>query len=385
MRIYLWGTAAALMLSACGGGGTGLNTLNGVGLGGGTVGAGTGGSGGGGTGGPGTISGSTGVAPNLLNQTAARTYSTYSASQRLILNSVGPDVDNAVVASTVYDANQPAGLTTDVKITYDPRDATFSLEVPSASIGFNNRYQDPLHRTVQPQPGTPVLGNLSTCGGGVSCTVQYYESGAADADGNYDISTFFFETPGVRTRYVTYAGFFRRIYDVSQTQSASGASQVQVSDTLGRSTFVYGFPTARPEVPTAGTARYDGGFFAFTVGEPNNPGSTRALSHVTGTSTFNVDFATGRLNASFLNDQYSPEPFSATGSASINRLAGGFAGTISAASIANQPVNIAASSLEGNFFGPAADEIGGALRIVGGTPDERVDILGSFTGVHTGN
>ena len=43
-------------------------------------------------------------------------------------------------------------------------------------------------------------------------------------------------------------------------------------------------------------------------------------------------------------------------------------------------VDIAGSSIDGAFFGPAAEEIGGGFRIVGGTPDERIDILGAFTG-----
>lgn len=42
---------------------------------------------------------------------------------------------------------------------------------------------------------------------------------------------------------------------------------------------------------------------------------------------------------------------------------------------------MAASSLDGTFYGPGAVETGGAFRIVGATPDTRVDFLGAFTGV----
>ena len=39
-----------------------------------------------------------------------------------------------------------------------------------------------------------------------------------------------------------------------------------------------------------------------------------------------------------------------------------------------------ASSIDGSFYGPNAVEVGGSFRIVGGVPDQRVDILGAFTG-----
>ena len=39
-----------------------------------------------------------------------------------------------------------------------------------------------------------------------------------------------------------------------------------------------------------------------------------------------------------------------------------------------------ASSIDGAFFGPNAVNLGGNFRIVGGVPDQRVDIEGAFTG-----
>jgi hypothetical protein len=47
-------------------------------------------------------------------------------------------------------------------------------------------------------------------------------------------------------------------------------------------------------------------------------------------------------------------------------------------------VDIAGSSLDGAFYGPGGSaeklEVGGGFRIVGGTPDQRIDIMGAFTG-----
>ena len=78
--------------------------------------------------------------------------------------------------------------------------------------------------------------------------------------------------------------------------------------------------------------------------------------------------------------------FVANGSGTIDLVnAGGFLGAFQTAYF-TQPggarlnMVIAGSSIDGSFFGPAAEEAGGGFRIVGGTPDERIDILGAFTG-----
>ena len=64
---------------------------------------------------------------------------------------------------------------------------------------------------------------------------------------------------------------------------------------------------------------------------------------------------------------------------------GGFTGTFSSACFAatctaGNSLLIAGSSLDGAFYGPNGEEIGAGFRIVGGRPDQRIDILGTFTG-----
>ena len=78
--------------------------------------------------------------------------------------------------------------------------------------------------------------------------------------------------------------------------------------------------------------------------------------------------------------------FFANGGGDINLVnAGGFFGQFNEAWFIN-PDNrrldlvIAGSSIDGAFYGPKAEEIGGGYRIVGGTPDQRIDILGTFVG-----
>ena len=79
--------------------------------------------------------------------------------------------------------------------------------------------------------------------------------------------------------------------------------------------------------------------------------------------------------------------FTATGNATIDLLnTGGFTGRFNDARIrtpgagSDTVVAIAGSSMDGAFFGPQGQEIGAGFRIVGGTPDQRIDILGAFTG-----
>jgi C-lobe and N-lobe beta barrels of Tf-binding protein B len=122
---------------------------------------------------------------------------------------------------------------------------------------------------------------------------------------------------------------------------------------------------------------------------------------ISGTANTAVNFANSTFNISLTGTTTAPtfdvytsrvfslpggSTFTATGSGQVNLVnAGGFLGQINAASFrdpsgANIGVNIAGSSVDGAFFGPNGEEVGGGYRIVGGTPDERIDILGAFTG-----
>ena len=77
--------------------------------------------------------------------------------------------------------------------------------------------------------------------------------------------------------------------------------------------------------------------------------------------------------------------FTAAGTGRIDLVGtGGFTGSFQSAGFTwatgSQTLSIAGSSLDGTFYGPGAAEVGASLRIVGGTPDQRVDILGALTG-----
>ena len=329
----------AFALAACGGGsGPSLNTLSG-------------------------LAGQS--AASLVDPEAEQTYATISATQKLVIGAVqAPGDPEPTVRNSLYEGEQPIGTNSLVQITYDPRDATFDIKLDAASVDWEGRFQDPLHRTNNPQNGTPLPAN-----------VEYYESGS-NTDTGFEANTLFFETPGTTTRYVTYAGFFRRIYNETEGTDNNNNPITEISDEYIRSTFVYGLRTPRTEVPTRGTADYSGPMFAFIIGANGN----RDLSHIIGTSSTSVNFENGSVSTSLSSGTGSPVSFSATGSANLSSTREGFSGSIVSATLNGNPVSMAASSLEGNFFGPAAAEVGGAFRIVGGIPDTRLDILGSFIG-----
>ncbi len=90
--------------------------------------------------------------------------------------------------------------------------------------------------------------------------------------------------------------------------------------------------------------------------------------------------------------------FAAAGTASISlATTGGFSGSVSTATLTapntTDPITgavtpgavttinpIAGSTITGAFYGPKAAEVGGGFRVVGGVPNQRVDIVGAFTG-----
>ncbi len=42
--------------------------------------------------------------------------------------------------------------------------------------------------------------------------------------------------------------------------------------------------------------------------------------------------------------------------------------------------DLSANTIDGSFYGPNGEEVGGTFRLSNGVPDNRVDILGVFTG-----
>jgi C-lobe and N-lobe beta barrels of Tf-binding protein B len=313
----------------------------------------------------------------------------------------------------VYEGSQPIGSSTELTIDFNPRDAVYSVTAKTASIDNNTRLQDPAHRTTFQQQLVPTLSTYRYAQGEGGATTTVTNA----RNFNLTASTIFVHDVGTgagQQQYVTIGGYVVQKYTEVEVTKASTADTLTIgvdfTTDINRSVFAYGVNTAASKVPTSGTATFRGDMLIHAIITPQLFPTGDDHRTISGTSTTTVDFATGKVGLSlngavvgFIGDTRS---FSATGSADFvkaakdtdpSRFAGkidswsfGYAGTAPAGAVGssynlssaagNIAVPTAASSIEGGFFGPAANEVGGAFRIIGQRTDERIDFLGAFIG-----
>lgn len=326
---------------------------------------------------------------------------------------------------------------TPISIAYDPRDAIFTLTIadPKSGAATGTRFQDPASRTafngaVEPQWGVPNLNGLTGAAAAYNNPdIQYLQAGDGDPrspygrsgtgfinpgtnltppDGDvgssYVSTTLFYEKPGSKTKYVTFAGYVRN--SVSFSNATVGGVTIKTNNWhLERGAFAYGAQTGNSAVPTSGTGTYNGSMLATMVYNPTLDTAGGQLPSyfqwLTGNSKLVVDFGTRKVDLTLNGVVLAPQidryttptssflPSGATFAAGASGLIdlagkGGFAGSFGTWSFTSggntYVVNVAGSSFDGAFFGPAAEETGGGFRVVGGIPDQRIDILGAFTG-----
>ena len=363
--------------------------------------------------------------------TVAKTYSGVGASQTLDYNTDPRGITGdrgqqglqyAGNASTVRDSK--------ISVTYDPRDAIFTLTLqdPRSGAGTDVRFQDPGSRTDftgvrQPQWGVQDFAALT--GIGRNTNIRYLQAGDGDplsryrksgngfvnegdnanaptgtSGSSYQSTTFFYEVPGSTTQYVSFAGYVRNALNWADATDGINTFQ-QTHFHLERGAFAYGLTTDANSVPKSGTGTYTGEMIGTMIYNPTLDSAGPLPNYfqwLSGTSSTAVDFGTGKVSlrldgvvgAPFFDYGTTPQAvtigagttFTAAGTATINLVnTGGFTGAFQTASFgAGTAVNIAGSSIDGAFYGPAAQEVGGGFRIVGGTPDQRIDIMGAFTG-----
>jgi hypothetical protein len=318
-----------------------------------------------------------------------------------------------------------------ISVTYNPRDAIFELTI-NRSNGLVNvagfRFQDPAHRTafggaLQPQAGVPnfdasrqiqYLESGSGTGNRLSPASPFYTQGYGAAGSDYVVGadgyastsqTFFYQKPGTTTKYVTYAGFVRNTISAQEiTPDPTAPAQLQQNYSLDRAAFVFGERTGTAAVPRTGTGTFTGEMLASIAFNPTldtDPSAPTYLQWMQGSHSTSVNFASGAVTANFTGTVLAPtrdaytsglyalpagSTFTAGAAGSIDLVnTGGFTGRFDTALFVRPglpafSLRIAGSSLDGAFFGPNGQEIGGGFRIVGGTPDERIDILGAYTG-----
>jgi hypothetical protein len=317
-----------------------------------------------------------------------------------------------------------------ISVTYDPRDAIFDITISrgKASVSVSgNRFQDPAHRTnfggaIQPQASVPNLnlpadkgiqylqtsagsGNLLLAGTNSADPTVSATYAVGDQAYSSETQTFFYQKPGTTTKYVTYAGYVRNSLGVTQvTDAGSTVPYLKNTYSLDRAAFVYGEITNNNAVPTSGTGTYTGDMLATVVFNPlldALPNTPTYMQWLSGSQTSIVDFGAKTVKTTLTGTASAPafdaytnrnvslpggSTFTAHANSTIDLIGkGGFTGSFADASfvrpgMADFPVVIAGSSIDGAFYGPNGEELGAGFRIVGGTPDQRIDILGVMTG-----
>ncbi|WP_445193342.1 transferrin-binding protein-like solute binding protein [Sphingomonas sp. Tas61C01] len=299
-------------------------------------------------------------------------------------------IDVTDKGASLYTGNASTVGTPSGTITFNPRDGIFTVALADTAAGVtrNVNYQDPAHRTdigfVQSEiPDLPSFNYLE----------------AASSDSLAD--TFFYKRPGNTASFVTLAGFTHR----SKLDAATGAFHSE------RGVMVFGSKSTLLQIPSTGSGHFDGDFLATMIAGGATASVSLPLQWISGTSSVDVDFGkstlalglTGTVGKTFVNnspvnDFFSDIPtgavFTANGTASLTGSRTSFAGKFTNAyftsgatrtNIDFAPISAAssvagASSIDGAFYGPGAENVGGNFRITGGVPDQRIDILGAFTG-----
>ncbi|GAA0728417.1 transferrin-binding protein-like solute binding protein [Sphingomonas japonica] len=363
---------------------------------------------------------------SFVNPTETKTYEGLGGVQSYDYSTRS---DQGYQDGQLYAADANTARSSGISVAYNPRDAIFELTIsqPLGNVEVAAfRFQDPQHRTdfdgaVGPQAGVPEFA--------ANKQIQYLQADAATdtgsalsgndplADGaersdyfvgaagsSSTVNTLFYQKPGTTTKYVTYAGFVRNVLSANEVSEDGAPPALQQNYGLDRAAFVFGERTANGAVPKTGSASFTGDMIASMVFNPmgdTDPGFPSYLQWIEGSNTTSVDFAslavttelTGTVHAPTL-DAYTSwasalpagSRFAASATATLDLInKGGFTGSFDKASFTRPgmddfTVSIAGSSLDGAFFGPNGEEIGAGFRIVGGTPDERIDIVGAFTG-----
>ena len=369
----------------------------------------------------------------FVDPTESKTYDAIGAVQHYEYStrSDTDPVNGGPQSGQLYAGDANTARDSGITVTYNPRDAIFEVTINRPLGDVNTgvmRFQDPAHRTDFAGAKKPQAGVPNITGSGIQYLQSGSATGAALVGGTYytntaqqsdyvvgakgytsTTQTFFYQKPGTTTKYVTYAGFVRNTITATEQQDdATSPLYLKEAYSLDRAAFVFGERTANSAVPQTGSGTYTGDMIATVAFNPQldiDPSYPTYLQWITGTNTTQVNFATGVVTSNFTGTTTAPtfdaytsgtvapkfqlpggSTFTATAGATIDLVnKGGFTGQFSAArfvrpGMADFVISIAGSSIDGAFYGPNGEELGGGFRIVGGTPDQRIDILGAFTG-----
>lgn len=375
----------------------------------------------------------------FANPTQAKTYQGLGGNH--ILEYLTDERECCDQQGELYAGNTTTPRNSTMQIAYDPADAIYTLTIADNQSGINTqaRFQDPASRTdfdgtKTPQWGTPQFGNQNVrylqAGDGDPRSPSGYSGSGFVSPGNinippsggvnsaYQATSIFVIQPGTETQYVTLGGFTRNdmnfIELITERVDENGNTiQVPFDATewrASRGVFAFGESTGFDDVPTVGTGSYSGSMWASMVFNPTLDGQDPTgfndlpnyFQWVEGTAALAIDFAAGAFTIDLDGTAMAPQfdywtdpqtsvinagaSFTASGRGDINLVSfGGFKGFFDSASFQDpvngrRDINIAGSTVDGTFYGPGGEEVGGGFRIVGGNPDERIDIVGGFIG-----
>jgi hypothetical protein len=364
----------------------------------------------------------------FVNPTEQKVYNAIGGTQTYKYDVIESFLTNVPGGQTtqIYAGNASTVRQTGITVDYNPRDAIFDINIkdPASTVTTRNRFQDPLHRTAfggarEPQLGVP---NLSAPG------IQYLQSGVSastidltdpgrsftgelrrnESTGQYSATSYFYQKPGTTTQYVTFTGYVKNTLDIIYTRVSNNNVIIKDEDVhayeLQRGAFVFGENTKNGDVPITGTGSYSGAMLTSMVFNDQNDNSgfqtPTYYQWIEGSANTQVDFLNKKFTLNLTGTTFAPQldrtrltasiqsgaAFNANGSGQIDLVqAGGFIGQFQQAWLVNPDgtrfdILIGGSSINGTFFGPTAQEVGGGYRIVGGVPDQRVDLLGTFVG-----
>ena len=192
-------------------------------------------------------------------------------------------------------------------------------------------------------------------------TFDRFETGSVEGGSFSTFTLLNTDFGGSGLDYTTYGIWESSTYDI-----ASGALLTNRATAA-----VFGFPTPATDMPSTGSATYNGRM------DGNFSDSLGLSQPVNGAVALTADFATTDISLGMTGVTVGGQPFrdfSGTGSitndsfvGTDNLFVGGFTGLIATDPIrAGQVGPDMEGSFQGNFFGPAADEIGGVFEMDGG-------------------
>jgi len=223
-----------------------------------------------------------------------------------------------------------------------------------------------------PSAGTNIFSMLPAYRDGGTDSTDYYNSRFPGSEfaGEATVEKIGLANPRIQLTYMTIGDFL-----IKRSLTDGALNEYHV--------FATGIRSVQP--PTSGTASYSGIVGGFARVETTGANENYAAYRLAGDSTFTVNFGSKSISSSFSNLAGTLLLSDSPGSAATRMFSDiAVSGSITGDHISgSQSSGGWASTINGGFFGPDAQELGGVFTADFGTNSsaERIDIDGSFAAV----